>query len=155
MPGFSPAENRPNYARRLSKWDGRWLRLALALRWHDEARQITLRSLKPVSLPTAFAYASGALRIDLESCVACLLFQLAGKPGSRGSEGCSAGPNGGTENPFCHAPAHSRMSCSGRSRQARSDFHLCPSTWNYLGATRQPVFAAVSVLICIVREICN
>jgi urease accessory protein len=48
--------------------------LALTLQWHNEARQITLRSLKPISLPTAFAYAAGALRIDLESCVAAYCF---------------------------------------------------------------------------------
>ena len=48
--------------------------LALTLQWHDEARQTTLRSLKPISLPTAFAYAAGALRIDLESCIAAYCF---------------------------------------------------------------------------------
>jgi urease accessory protein UreF len=48
--------------------------LALTLQWHDEARQITLRSLKPICLQTAFAYAAGALRIDVESCVAAYCF---------------------------------------------------------------------------------
>jgi urease accessory protein len=48
--------------------------LALALRWHDEARQVALRSLKPVCLPTAFAYASGALGVDRESCVTAYCF---------------------------------------------------------------------------------
>ena len=48
--------------------------LALALQWHDEARQVALRSLRPVCLPTAFAYASGALGIDLESCVSAYCF---------------------------------------------------------------------------------
>jgi urease accessory protein len=48
--------------------------LALTLRWHDEARQLALRSLKPICLPTAFAYAAGALRIDLESCVTAYCF---------------------------------------------------------------------------------
>jgi urease accessory protein len=49
--------------------------LALTLQWYDEARQMTLRSLKPIFLPTAFAYAAGALRIDLESCVAAYCLQ--------------------------------------------------------------------------------
>jgi urease accessory protein len=48
--------------------------LALALRWHDETRQAALRSLRPVCLPTAFAYASGALGIDRESCVSAYCF---------------------------------------------------------------------------------
>jgi urease accessory protein len=48
--------------------------LALSLQWHDERRQSTLRSLKPICLPTAFAYAAGALRIDLESCLAAYCF---------------------------------------------------------------------------------
>ena len=48
--------------------------LALTLQWHDEARQLTLRALKPICLPTAFAYAAGALRIDLESCIAAYCF---------------------------------------------------------------------------------
>jgi urease accessory protein len=48
--------------------------LALALQWHDEARQIALRTLRPICLPTAFAYAAGALDIDLESCVAAYCF---------------------------------------------------------------------------------
>lgn len=48
--------------------------LALSLQWHDETRQSTLRSLKPICLPTAFAYAAGALRIDLESCLAAYCF---------------------------------------------------------------------------------
>jgi urease accessory protein len=48
--------------------------LALRLLWHDDAHQMKLRSLKPISLPTAFAYAAGALRIDLESCVAAYCF---------------------------------------------------------------------------------
>jgi urease accessory protein len=48
--------------------------LALALRWHDEGRQAALRSLGPVCLPTAFAYASGALGIDRESCVSAYCF---------------------------------------------------------------------------------
>jgi urease accessory protein len=34
--------------------------LALTLQWHDNARQIILHSLKPICLPTAFAYASDA-----------------------------------------------------------------------------------------------
>src|ERR1700731_53701 len=48
--------------------------LALALQWHDAERQTTLRSLKPICLPAAFTYAAGALRIDLESCVAAYAF---------------------------------------------------------------------------------
>jgi urease accessory protein len=48
--------------------------LALSLQWHDAERQTKLRSLKPICLPTAFAYAAGALRIDLESCVAAYAF---------------------------------------------------------------------------------
>jgi urease accessory protein len=48
--------------------------LALALRWHDKSRQVVLSSLSPVGLPTAFAYASGALGIDLESCVSAYCF---------------------------------------------------------------------------------
>jgi urease accessory protein len=48
--------------------------LALSLQWHDETRQIRLRSLKPVCLPTAFAYAAGAFCIDVESCVAAYCF---------------------------------------------------------------------------------
>jgi urease accessory protein len=53
--------------------------LALTLQWYDEARQMTLRSLKPIFLPTAFAYAAGALRIDLESCVAAYCFSVGSK----------------------------------------------------------------------------
>jgi urease accessory protein len=49
-------------------------RLALTMKLHDDARQITLRSLKPISLPAAFAFAAGALQIDLESCVASYCF---------------------------------------------------------------------------------
>ena len=48
--------------------------LALSLQWHDHARQIALRSLKPICLPAAFAYAAGALRIDLGSCVGAYCF---------------------------------------------------------------------------------
>jgi urease accessory protein len=48
--------------------------LALTLQWHDGARQIILGSLKPICLPTAFAYAAGALRIDVESCVTAYCF---------------------------------------------------------------------------------
>jgi urease accessory protein len=48
--------------------------LALSLQWHDAERQTRLRSLKPICLPAAFAYAAGALRIDLESCVAAYAF---------------------------------------------------------------------------------
>jgi urease accessory protein len=48
--------------------------LALNLQWHDNARQIILRLLKPICLPAAFAYAAGALRIDLESCIAAYSF---------------------------------------------------------------------------------
>jgi urease accessory protein len=44
--------------------------LAFSLQWDDETRQTILRSLKPLCLPTAFAYAAGALRVDLQSCVA-------------------------------------------------------------------------------------
>jgi urease accessory protein len=49
-------------------------RLALVLGWHDEARQEALGSLRPVCLPTAFAYASGALGIDRESCLTAYCF---------------------------------------------------------------------------------
>ena len=48
--------------------------LALALRWHDETRQTNIALLKAVCLPAAFAYAAGALQIDLESCVAAYGF---------------------------------------------------------------------------------
>jgi len=48
--------------------------LALTLQWHDETRQSALRSIKPICLPTAFAYAAGSLRIDLESCVTAYAF---------------------------------------------------------------------------------
>jgi urease accessory protein len=48
--------------------------LALSLQWHDESRRSTLRSLKPICLPTAFAYAASALSIDLESCLAAYCF---------------------------------------------------------------------------------
>lgn len=48
--------------------------LALTLQWHDDERQTTLRSLRPICLPTAFAYAAGALQIDVESCVAAYSF---------------------------------------------------------------------------------
>jgi urease accessory protein len=48
--------------------------LALTLQWHDEARQIQLRSLKPVCLPAAFAYAAGALCIDVEPCITAYCF---------------------------------------------------------------------------------
>lgn len=48
--------------------------LALSLQWHDPERQKTLRALKPIGLPTAFAYAAGALQIDVESCVAAYSF---------------------------------------------------------------------------------
>src|SRR6202040_1736699 len=40
----------------------------------DGTRQRTLRSLKPICLPTAFAYAAGALGIDVESCVGAYCF---------------------------------------------------------------------------------
>jgi urease accessory protein len=48
--------------------------LAFSLHWDDETRQMFLRSLKPLCLPTAFAYAAGALRVDLQSCVAGYAF---------------------------------------------------------------------------------
>ena len=48
--------------------------LALSLRWHDEGRQAALRSLRPICLPTAFAYACGALGVDRESCVTAYCF---------------------------------------------------------------------------------
>ncbi|MBV8377204.1 MAG: urease accessory protein UreF [Verrucomicrobia bacterium] len=48
--------------------------LVLSLEWHDPARQLALHSLQPACLPAAFAYAAGALRIDLESCVAAYCF---------------------------------------------------------------------------------
>jgi urease accessory protein len=48
--------------------------LALALRWHDESREVVLRSLKPICLPTAFAYAAGGLGVDRESCVSGYCF---------------------------------------------------------------------------------
>jgi len=48
--------------------------LALSLQWHDETRRTLLRSLKPICLPTAFAYAAGALQIELESCLAAYCF---------------------------------------------------------------------------------
>lgn len=48
--------------------------LALSLQWHDEARRCTLRSLKPICLPTAFAYSASALQIDLESGVTAYCF---------------------------------------------------------------------------------
>src|SRR5215469_12735155 len=52
-------------------------RLALALRWHDERRQAVLSSLKPVCLPTAFAYSAGGLGVDQESCVSAYCFSWA------------------------------------------------------------------------------
>ncbi len=48
--------------------------LAFTLQWDDEARQSALRSLRPIGLPTAFAYASRALGIDQESCVTAYCF---------------------------------------------------------------------------------
>jgi urease accessory protein len=48
--------------------------LALSLKWHDEPRQTTLRTLNPICLPAAFAYAGGALRTGRESCVAAYCF---------------------------------------------------------------------------------
>jgi urease accessory protein len=48
--------------------------LALSLEWADEVRQDALRSLKPLCLPAAFAYAAGALHIDLDSCLAGYAF---------------------------------------------------------------------------------
>jgi urease accessory protein len=48
--------------------------LALSLQWGDEARQMILRSMKPLCLPTAFAYAAGALRVGLQACVAGYAF---------------------------------------------------------------------------------
>jgi urease accessory protein len=48
--------------------------LALSLEWHDETRQTALRSIKPIGLLTVFAYAAGALSIDLESCVTAYCF---------------------------------------------------------------------------------
>jgi urease accessory protein len=48
--------------------------LSLNLGWHGEGQQIALGSLKPICLPAAFAYAAGALSIDLESCLAAYSF---------------------------------------------------------------------------------
>jgi len=51
--------------------------LALALRWHDERRQAVLSSLKPVCLPSAFAYSAGGLGVDQESCISAYCFSWA------------------------------------------------------------------------------
>jgi urease accessory protein len=48
--------------------------LALALQWHDEPRQVVLRTLNSICLPAAFAYAAGALGADQESCLAAYCF---------------------------------------------------------------------------------
>ena len=85
IPGFSRAENRSNYARRRNKWDGPWPNSPSPCNGTTERDRLTLRSLKPICLPTAFAYAAGALCIDVESCVGGLLFQLDRKPGHRRS----------------------------------------------------------------------
>jgi urease accessory protein len=48
--------------------------LSLSLDWHDDARRTVLRGMKPIGLPAAFAYAAGALGIDVESCVTAYCF---------------------------------------------------------------------------------
>ena len=87
--------------------------LALALGWHDEARQAVLRSLKRRMLANSFrlcfrstGHRPGVLRQRL-------LFQLGGKPGDRGSQIGAPGPERRTENPLCHALGDSRRSPQG------------------------------------------
>jgi urease accessory protein len=48
--------------------------LALSWQWKEETGQVILRSLKPLCLPTAFAYAALALRVDLQACLAGYAF---------------------------------------------------------------------------------
>jgi urease accessory protein len=48
--------------------------LSLSLQWHDDNRRAALRDMKPIGLPAAFAYAAGALGIDVESCVTAYCF---------------------------------------------------------------------------------
>jgi urease accessory protein len=48
--------------------------LSLSLEWHDESRRAALRDMKPIGLPAAFAYAAGALGVDVESCVTAYCF---------------------------------------------------------------------------------
>jgi urease accessory protein len=48
--------------------------LALSLEWYDDSRRTVLRNMKPIGLPAAFAYAAGALGIDVESCVTAYCF---------------------------------------------------------------------------------
>ncbi len=120
--------------------------LALALRWHDEARQVALRSLRPVCLPTAFAYASGALGIDRESCVSAYCFSWVENQVTAALKSVPSGPERRTENPVCHAPGDSRRGTQGYRDSTRSDLHLCTAPWDTIGAARDPVFAAVSLV---------
>jgi len=48
--------------------------LAMSLEWHDDNRRTALRDMKPIGLPAAFAFAAGALGIDVESCVTAYCF---------------------------------------------------------------------------------
>lgn len=48
--------------------------LAMSLEWHDENRRTALQEMKPIGLPAAFAFAAGALGIDVESCVTAYCF---------------------------------------------------------------------------------
>ncbi len=48
--------------------------LAMSLEWHDNNRRTALRDMKPIGLPAAFAFAAGALGIDVESCVTAYCF---------------------------------------------------------------------------------
>ncbi len=48
--------------------------LSLSLNWHDDTRRAVMQGLKPIGLPTAFAFTAGALDIDVESCVTAYCF---------------------------------------------------------------------------------
>ena len=94
--------------------------LALSLQWHDESRQITLRSLKPICLPTAFAYAAGALRIDLESCLAAYCFSWIENQVAAALKAVPLGQIAGQKILFAMHAHHPRNSASGRSAPAPS-----------------------------------
>ena len=48
--------------------------LAMSLEWDDDKQCTALRDMKPIGLPAAFAFAAGALGIDVESCVTAYCF---------------------------------------------------------------------------------
>ena len=120
--------------------------LCTQLEWGDAARLATLNAIKPLSQPTAFAFAAYAHDAATDAALAAYAFSLGRKPGRRGAKSRAAGPDRGAADHRCVARCHRYRRRKSARHFARRNQHLRAATRHSLGAPRITIFTLLPLL---------